>query len=282
MISPVCQRMRLRRCRWRPAGERFDPRAFEVALIEGAGSDTLVKRFVQAHHYSGTMSSARIRVGLFERGELVGAAVFGDPMHYAALRPWGKGTALDLGRFVLLDHVPGNAESWLIARCTEMLRREGYAGIVSLSDPEPRATAGGAVVFPGHIGTIYQASGAVYVGKNRDETEYLFDDGTSFCGANLSKIRARKKGWRYAAAQLEAHGAEPPPDGDLRAWLERALAQVTRKRRHRGKHRYLFPLVPSAASDIARAQASGTVGATLPYPRAPRVDLCAAAGGRAA
>jgi hypothetical protein len=282
MLSPNCQRWTLRRCRWRPAGERFNPRGFETAPIVGPGSDTIARRFVEAHHYSGTMSSARVRFGLFERGTLVGIAVFGDPRHYGALKPWSKGAALDLGRFVLVDHVAGNAESWFIARALEHLRVAGFAGVVSLSDPEPRSTSDGDVVFPGHVGTIYQASNAVYVGKNRRETEYLFADGTSFFAGNLSKIRSRAKGWRYATEQLVAHGAEPPPSGDLRAWLERELARVTRKRTHGGKHRYLFPLVDAAARDIARAQRDGVVASTQPYPRAPRVGACASSPSRRA
>lgn len=282
MLSPTCQRWSFRRCRWRPSSERFEPRRFEVAPIEGAGSDTTVRRFVEAHHYSGTMTSARERLGLFERGVLVGVAVFGDPRNYAALKPWTKDAALDLGRFVLLDHVAGNAESWFIARALEHLRAAGYAGVVSLSDPEPRTTSDGTVIFGGHVGVIYQASNAIYVGKNRGDAEYLFNDGTSFFAGNLSKIRARAKGWRYATEQLVAHGAEPPPSGDLRAWLERELARVTRKIKHGGKHRYLFPLVDAAARDVARAQHQGIVGATQPYPRAPRIDVCAPVDRRAA
>jgi hypothetical protein len=245
-----------------------------VALIEGVGADTTVRRFVQAHHYSGTMSSARVRFGLFEHGDLVGCAVFGDPRNYAALKPWSKDTALDLGRFVLLDRVPGNAESWFIARCLDHLRAAGYAGVVSLSDPQPRTTCDGDVVFPGHVGTIYQASNALYVGKTRGDYEYLFSDGTSFFAGNLSKIRSRAKGWRYATEQLVAHGAEPPPPGDLRAWLERELVRVTRKVKHLGKHRYLFPLVEAAARDVERAQREGAINPTQAYPRAPSHGAC--------
>jgi hypothetical protein len=245
-----------------------------MAMATGRGALQSTRRFVEAHHYSGTMSSARVRFGLFERGTLVGIAVFGDPRHYGALKPWSKDTALDLGRFVLLDRVPGNAESWFIVRALEHLRAAGYAGVVSLSDPEPRTTCDGDVVFPGHVGTIYQASNAVYVGKNRRETEYLFADGTSFFAGNLSKIRARRKGWRYATEQLVAHGAEPPPSGDLRAWLERELARVTRKRTHGGKHRYLFPLSAAAARDVERAQRDGTISQTQAYPRAPSHGTC--------
>jgi hypothetical protein len=54
--------------------------------------------------------------------------------------------------------VPGNGESWFIARCFERLRREGFVGVVAHSDPLRRTRADGTVVCPGHVGTIYQAS----------------------------------------------------------------------------------------------------------------------------
>ena len=70
MITDVCQRWHKRKSTYRPAGElgRVDPRDFEIAPIDGDGSDTLVKAFVEEHHYSGSMPSAKQRVGLYRRG----------------------------------------------------------------------------------------------------------------------------------------------------------------------------------------------------------------------
>ena len=38
-------------------------------------------------------------------------------------------------------------------------------GVVSFSDPSARTTAAGALVFAGHLGTIYAAHNATYVGR---------------------------------------------------------------------------------------------------------------------
>jgi hypothetical protein len=46
-----------------------------------------------------------------------------------------------------------------------MAGQQGVRGVVSFSDPVPRRTAAGDLVFPGHIGTIYQASNAGYLGR---------------------------------------------------------------------------------------------------------------------
>ena len=44
-----------------------------------------------------------------------------------------------------------------MARCFHQLKREGIAGVVSFADPVTRVAADGAVVAPGHIGTVYKA-----------------------------------------------------------------------------------------------------------------------------
>lgn len=246
MITDACQRWRARRDSYRPAGETFEPRAFEVASV---ASDNAARAFVEAHHYSGSYPAARRRFGLFERGELVGVAVFSVPMRAEVLRPWTMADGLELGRFVLLDGVRANGESWFLARCLDALRAEGFAGVVSLSDPTPRTSASGVVVFGGHVGTIYQASNAVYTGRASPQTLRLLPDGSVFSNRAASKIRGRERGWRYAVDQLVAHGA-PEPRGDLHAWLREVVPAVTRAMRHHGNHRYLFALSRAARRSL--------------------------------
>lgn len=159
--------------------------------------------------------------------------------------------------YVLLDGVRANGESWFLARCLDALRAEGWAGVVSLSDPTPRTSASGAVVFGGHVGTIYQASNAVYTGRASPQTLRLLPDGSVFSNRAASKIRNGERGWRYAVEQLVAHGA-PEPRGDLHAWLREVVPVLTRPLRHRGNHRYLFPLTRAAKR---------VVPASLPYPK---------------
>jgi len=257
MLTDLCQRWRDRCDSYRPAGELFEPRSFEVAPI---ASDSAARAFVESHHYSGSYPAARRRFGLFERGELVGVAVFSVPMRAEALRPWSMSDGLELGRFVLLDGVRANGESWFLARCLEVLKRDGFAGVVSLSDPTPRTSASGAVVFGGHVGTIYQASNAVYTGRASPQTLRLLPDGSVFSNRAASKIRKGERGWRYAVDQLVAHGA-PEPRGDLHAWLREVVPTITRPLRHHGNHRYLFALSRAARRSLP---------ASLAYPKLRR------------
>lgn len=235
------QRWRGGRDTYRPAGETIRTADYEVAPIE---SDTIAKQFVLDHHYSGCYPAARFRFGLYHREDLVGVAVFSQPMSTGVLKPLPGNPAdsVELGRFVLLDNVPANGETWFLARAFELLRQH-VVGVVSFSDPMPRDDLAGSVVFGGHVGTIYQAFNAVYVGRGARRTLHLLPDGTVFSARAASKIRQRERGWRYAAAQLERFGV--PALGrteDAAAWLRDALKQVTRTRRHPGNHKYAWAL----------------------------------------
>ena len=123
MITPVCQRWRERRDSYRPKGEVMDPREYEVSALP----TVLAKSFVISHHYSGTFPAARRSFALHRRGALVGVAVFSHPASNAVLTKVFDGPAkesIELGRFVLLDEVPANGETWFLARAFAALRKE--------------------------------------------------------------------------------------------------------------------------------------------------------------
>lgn len=270
MISPVVQRWREGRDSYRPAGEPFDPRGWSVEAI---ADDTTPKAFVAAHHYLGTLPPTRRRFGLYAPGgALSGVAVFCVPSRVEVLSPLPGGLEENatLGRFVLLDDVRANSESWFLARALEALKREGFAGVVSFSDPNPRTDAEGRVVFKGHIGNIYQALGARFLGQREAETVLLLPSGRTFDRRTLAKARSGERGQRYAVAQLVAAGApEPSPRQSLSTWVERWLPRVTRKVRQAGTLKYVFPLAEGAKRDVKRA-----VGAGLPYVKLCDVGLC--------
>lgn len=85
-----CQRWGERRARYRPSGERIDPRRYRVEPVRTGDA----KVFVEAHHYSGTFVAAALTVGLWrDRGpvwspELVGVAAFSIPMAQAVIPKW--------------------------------------------------------------------------------------------------------------------------------------------------------------------------------------------------
>lgn len=234
----VCQRWRHGRARYRPAGEIFDAARASVQPID----ETTAKAFTVEHHYAHSYPAARV-----------------IPHWFEGLAP-ARGA--EIGRLVLLDDVASNAESWFVARAFRLLRDElaGVHGILSYSDQVERVNAAGEVVKRGHIGTVYQALNAAYLGLARGGTMILARDGRIVSRRALSKLRNDESGAGYAYAQLLAMGApERKPFEGGREYAERALREGGfRAQRHPGNHTYAWWLGDRAQRPAWQA---------LPYPR---------------
>lgn len=265
MLTQITQRWRDGRARYRPAGETIRTRDHEIAEIP---DDTTARSFIEAHHYSGTYPAAKERFGLYRRGALVGVAVFSVPCNGATLTKVFPHAALDslveLGRFTLLDLVESNGETWFKARCRELLKRAGYVGLVSFSDDVARTDTEGRQIFCGHLGTIYQASNAVFLGRGTARTLKLLPDGRVFSDRAAQKVRAGEQGWRYAAKQLVAFGATPAPENneERRAWLKHWTTILTRPLRHPGNLKYAWSLDRAVR-----------LPPSLPYPKVKASDV---------
>lgn len=240
------QRWRDRRQHWRvDRDEGFRKADYAVDIIR----DGVSRAFVTAHHYSGSYPVAVERVGLFRGTELVGAAVFSIPMNNNAVPrytglPASEG--VELGRFVLLDEVPYNAESFFLAKAMGLLRAErpSLRVVIAYSDPLPRQAAEGRVVMPGHVGVIYQASSATYVGRAQSKILHLNADGIALSSRGLSKIRLQEHGAASAERRLVTLGAPPRAFGQNPAeWVSKVLdAGLFRRVPHPGNHVYCFAL----------------------------------------
>lgn len=260
-MTQACLRWNERRARYRPAGEVFDTKRAAVHAID----EQTAKAFVTRHHYSGSFPAARFRAGLFT-DRLVGVIVFSVPMQQSVIPCYFPGldpaAGVELGRLVLLDDVPANAESWFTARAFRLLRAAlpEVSGVVSYSDPMERRTETGEIVKPGHIGVVYQALNASYCGRSKARTLMVSRDGRVVSPRSLSKLRNDERGAAYAYQQLRAMGAparQPLEEGP--AYIARALAEGGfRRARHPGNHTYTWWL-----GDRRQAPRA----ATLPYPR---------------
>lgn len=265
MTSPRTLRWRERRTTWRPEAEDFDRRKFGVEIIgKGEALD-----FVTRHHYSRSLPPTSIRVGLFRSRtffapELVGVATLGGGASQAIVPHWCPNlVAADgmfLSRFVLLDEVEYNAETFFLKRVFKALRatRPAVRVVISYSDPVPRRDEGGVLTMPGHIGRIYQIKGASYRDRTEPEKKWLDERGCLLDGRSLSKVRAldrdnpaKSKGGESYARHLVALGAPPRRIGEaFTAWLERVTEGGEgpfRAMRHPGNHVYLFS--PRGTSD---------------------------------
>lgn len=264
MTAGACQRWTAGRASYRPAGEPIDPSRYGVELLV---DDTTPRAFVERHHYSGSFPAARCRVGLYRSHELVGVAVFSLPPQPRALPRWcGTGDSVELGRFVLVDDVPANGETWFLARALDVVAGElGVRAVLSYSDPTPRTTWSGEVVMPGHVGTIYQASNARYVGRSRRELLWIDPNGRTVSRRSLSKIRLGERGAGKAYDRLVALGAPRIAPGESgESWVRRALQEGPfRQLRHPGNHAYAF-----AVGDAPKRTRRSFPAVAGPYPKA--------------
>lgn len=253
----VAQRWRAGRASYRPAREVINTSTHEVALI---GDDTTAKSFVVEHHYSRSYPAARVRAGLYHHDRLVGVAVFSVPVQPKVLDtlPGGRASSVELGRFVLLDSVAANGESWFLARCFELLRGKGFTAVASFSDPVPRVVDGH-VLFPGHVGCIYQATNATYFGRSCPRTFRMLRNGRILPPRVLTKIRKLEQGHGYGEALLIGAGAAPRRVGeDPRDWVAYWVPRLTVRLRHDGQHHYGWALHPRDRKHLPKSQ---------PYPK---------------
>jgi hypothetical protein len=170
---------------------------------------------------------------------------------------------VELGRFVLLDDVEANGETWFLARAMRLIRRElpQVVGGVSCSDPVQRVAEDGSMVLPGHVGTIYQAYNGRHVGRTGSKWLILDRWGRALSGRALSKIRLGETGHEYAYRALLAAGAPTRmPHEDGAAYVARALRDGPFRRvRHPGNIVYTWALTRRVEMRPA-----------LPFPKAAR------------
>lgn len=232
-------------------------------------ADGLAKKFVETHHYSHSYPFARERYGLFRGRTLVGVAVLSTPINNSVIpRYSGHAPAegLDLGRFILLDEVPYNAESFFLGAVLRQVQqdRSDLKALVAYSDPMPRRTSDGSVVMPGHVGIAYQATNGKYVGRAAAKTLHLTREGIALSTRALSKVRLQEHGAGSAEKMLERLGAPKrqrhEESGD---WIARVLKSGPFTRvRHPGNHVYTWALGGRSRNAAALGSFS-----SKPYPK---------------
>lgn len=247
-----CQRWRGRRATYRPAGEPFAPSRYAVEPIPFAQA----KAYVTEHHYSGSMPVSRLQLGLMHKAspvscaQLAGVIVLSVPVQERAIPAWFDGLdprlGIEIGRLVLDDSIPANAETWFLGRAFRIMRSlmPEVVGVLSYCDPIERRNADGEVIKRGHVGTVYRAFNGTYVGRSSARTMVLSRDGRCVSERALSKIRGDEQGAAYALRQLRELGAPARRVGERGDdYVARALDEGGfRKVRHPGNLTFTWRL----------------------------------------
>lgn len=283
-LPGVTQRWRERRDLYRTTGDRFSPADWRVDVMLGPGAKERARDFVVSNHYAATYPQTRVQVGLYHArsAALVGVASFGNGPRGANEKYGDVGIReiAELNRFVLLDEVPGNAETWFLSRafglCEQALSGRGdtLKVVLSYSDPVPRRDVYGHLTMPGHIGNIYQARNAIFVGRSRTKPLFLDSRGVAPDGRMLSKIKSLdgpnpERGARAGAQRfVQEFGAPQRKWGEAYGdWISRALSSGGFRRvAHAGNLVYLWAL----GDKRAKRQIEASFPESQPYPKTPR------------
>jgi hypothetical protein len=158
------------------------------------------KEFVIQHHYSHGIHNGPMCFGLFHQGNLVGVCAFAAPssenVRASIFGADHKNAVTELHRLVLLDEVPKNAESFFIVRALKELKKQRpyYNAVISFADPTEN-----------HLGTIYQATNALYCGRSGAATFFLDENNRlrhpRQNGKNITIAEGIKRGWQPVKRQ---------------------------------------------------------------------------------
>jgi hypothetical protein len=204
------------------------PRTMRVRPVEAA----TLRGVMASYHYSGRMPDAVQECFAGYYGETFAGGLAFGPGAASVRTELPDLTPQEVRELVRLwspDGMPKNTESRLVARALRML--SGIRLVVSFSDPSE-----------GHVGTIYQATNAVYLGMSGGGTRYLTPSGERLHGrlAGVYRMRHPEYAGMSNAAIATAEG-----------WV----AQETG-----GKHRYAWALG-------SREDRATLAALAQPYPR---------------
>lgn len=208
------------------------PRSILKALTVRQVAPSTVRTIIEQGHYLHSMpAGARVCYGVYLADALVGAVVFsiGARNSHRLLGAAEPEDVVTLARLWLNDLLPGNSESRVLGIVLRDLRRTTTVKLV-LSYADPAA---------GHVGTIYQATGWLYLGQTEPNAYVRLADGELH--------HPRTIYGRYGSNRLH----------HLRATGIAARREIVG-----GKHRYGYLLEPSWRWRL-RGQAQ-------PYPQAER------------
>ena len=148
--------------------------------------------FIRQYHYAkGCSNTSTLAAGLFDPdGNLVGVALWMPPLAGVvgwARRQYGSKNTVVLSRMAILDSVPRNGASFLLARSLRLLRRKGYDFAVTYADPGQ-----------GHDGHVYTAAGWTRDGESVAHPRWVDSDGrqrSAKATRNLSVSDCIQQGW---------------------------------------------------------------------------------------
>ena len=134
-----------------------DIKTFEVKLVTRKEISDFIEKWHYSHNMNGLMHTYCF--GLYRKGELIGAAVFGQPATPGVAEAYSNNRErkiIELRRLVLIDDTPRNSESYFIGRMIRYLKKSTDEELIlSYAD-----------TTHGHEGIVYKATNFTCIGKS--------------------------------------------------------------------------------------------------------------------
>mgnify|MGYP005809965063 CR=1 FL=1 len=174
-------------------------------------------------HYSHSMPAGRlVCVGAWEAGRYVGAVVFGRGASSEIGSPFQlrQDAIAELCRVALDRHTAPTSQ--VVSIAVRLLRRfcPGLRLIVSYADPEH-----------GHVGTLYQACGWLYIGRTNSESLIRLNGCLLHPRTVASRYRTRSIDWLRAHVAADAAHVRTLPKFRYALPLDDAMRRQLEARR---------------------------------------------------
>lgn len=196
-------------------------------MIVGPVSSADVHEFARRYHYTATGGNMSWRWGLWHGPVLHGVVAYNLPTRTVCESVFGPehfDKVWHMGRLVLSEDSPHNSESRLIG---------GSLRAIQTAYPQTWAVLTYASVDVGHIGTVYQATNALYTGTSSKEHHYIDGQGR--------RRSAYFGGWRVLADRAERFGWTRE-EGQPKHRYVYILGNKTQRRQRRNM--LLYPVLP--------------------------------------
>lgn len=191
------------------------------------------EQFVKNHYLGSFPSISKYFFGIYINGELIGCIIYGIPVNphigtYIAIDPSTNqplvkdNEVLELQRLFITDK-PGlkNIESSVLAKSNTLLHDLDKIVKVVITYADPDA---------GHVGTIYQATNAIYQGKGQDRNRWVMNRN------GIDKPLRDKQLHSILKASGHAHLINGSTEDILKSGAPVSLKMIV------GKHRYIYIL----------------------------------------
>ncbi len=209
---------------------------------------------VRAFHYSHCLPAGRlVCVGAWEAGAFVGAVVFGRGASSEIGSPFQlrQDAIGELCRVALDRHTAPTSQ--VVSIAVRLLRRlcPGLRLIVSYADPEH-----------GHVGTLYQACGWLYIGRTNSESLIRLNGRLLHPRTVASRYRTRSIDWLRAHVAADAAHARTLPKFRYALPLDAAMREQLAPR----VQAYPKALVVERDRGAGQRHARALVGVSSPLP----------------